>query len=103
MSIVGQKFGKLTVLREVRKGVTLKKIYWDCLCDCRKETNVYGVYLLNGDTKSCGCLKTAKKIGTKKPKSREHYQMGSARYAYKTRYRNKEDTISFEDFIDYLK
>jgi hypothetical protein len=98
MSLVNKKFGRLTVLREVRKGKTLRKIYWDCLCDCGKETNVYGVYLVNGDTKSCGCLKTEKKPGLKKPKSREHYQRGSAKKAYSTSYTNEGDTISFEDF-----
>lgn len=53
IDITGQKFNQLTVLgRGENKG---KKVMWKCLCDCGNETLVYGTYLRNGHTKSCGC------------------------------------------------
>lgn len=30
---------------------------WACKCDCGNNVIVNGVYLRNGDTKSCGCLR----------------------------------------------
>ena len=53
------KFAKLTVLYkngyyERPNGDRLVK--WHCKCDCGNECDVIGSNLLNGDTKSCGCL-----------------------------------------------
>ena len=61
----GQKFGKLTALKEV--GAKNRCITWKCQCDCGKKTIVAGISLRNGNTKSCGCLKIeeSKKRSTK--------------------------------------
>ena len=63
LSLVGQKFGKLTVLNINKR----KKVYCICKCDCGKITQTRKDSLLNGHTKSCGCLQkdTAKKLKTK--------------------------------------
>lgn len=52
--LTGQKFNMLTVksfafIRETHA-------YWNCICDCGKETIVSGSKLIRGITKSCGCL-----------------------------------------------
>lgn len=52
--MIGEKFGKLTVLSEAGKDKHGKKRYL-CLCECGKETTTTGTYLRNGDTNSCGC------------------------------------------------
>ena len=55
-NLVGQKFGRLIVLRQ---GKTIKRqIYWVCQCDCGNQVDVRGVSLTKkkGQTKSCGCL-----------------------------------------------
>jgi len=52
----GWRFGRLTAQRTIgtnRHGVT-----WKCRCDCGKYTNVYVANLINGSTKSCGCLRS---------------------------------------------
>ena len=52
--LVGQRFGRLTVLYLVEangKGVT-----WHCKCDCGNEKDVSSRCLLGGHTKSCGCI-----------------------------------------------
>lgn len=58
-NLVGKHFGLLTVLdynEETKK--------WKCICDCGKTTEVIGYNLKQGNTKSCGHLKSGK--GTKK-------------------------------------
>ena len=54
-NLIGQKFGKLTVLyRTENKG---KQIAWACQCDCGNQISVIGCHLKDGHTKSCGCYK----------------------------------------------
>ena len=52
--LVGQRFGKLTVI-----GVSYEKNYrhyWECICDCGNTRVVEGSYLkTKKDTISCGC------------------------------------------------
>jgi len=55
-NLIGEKFGRLTVI-EIAKRDKNNKIRWKCKCECSKEKIVRSSYLLNGDTKSCGCLK----------------------------------------------
>ena len=53
LNIMGQKFGKLTVLdRDVSKK---NKVWWQCVCDCGKKISVIAGALSFGNTKSCGC------------------------------------------------
>lgn len=55
ISLVGQKFGRLTVIADgPSKNGRSTSI---CVCDCGKlDVVVSNKYLRNGDTKSCGCL-----------------------------------------------
>lgn len=48
--IIGQYFGKLTVLNY------LGNSKWRCLCDCGTMTEVISTHLISGHTQSCGCL-----------------------------------------------
>ena len=61
--LTGKKFGRLTVMKfdkRVKETSKNKKIYykyyWKCKCDCGKKTVVLASNLINGNTKSCGCL-----------------------------------------------
>ena len=54
VDLVGQKFGRLTV---VRPDVVRGKFKWICQCDCGKVLSVYENSLKRGNTKSCGCAK----------------------------------------------
>ena len=51
----GQRFGKLTVLRDSGERYQGNTI-WECRCDCGNITKVRGPSLKDGNTKSCGCL-----------------------------------------------
>lgn len=54
-SLIGKRFGKLTVLSDTNlKNKNGRKIYL-CLCDCGKTKQIVSDYLLKG-TRSCGCL-----------------------------------------------
>ncbi len=57
--ISNQRFGRL-VAKEIDHKLADKngntKYYWKCQCDCGNEIVVVTSSLINGDTKSCGCL-----------------------------------------------
>lgn len=53
--LTGLRFGRLTVV--CRAGSNERgRAMWECLCACGNYVTVVGKLLLNGDTKSCGCL-----------------------------------------------
>jgi hypothetical protein len=55
LNLEGQKFGRMLVLS--RQGLSSSKNrMWLCRCDCGVEKVVIGKCLVNGETKSCGCL-----------------------------------------------
>lgn len=60
--LVGQRFGKLTVL-EWHGTDNHRNATWRCRCDCGRETVVRTNALNMGHAKSCGCW------GKKKPQS----------------------------------
>lgn len=51
-NIEGEKFGKLSAIRAIRKD---GNTYWVCKCDCGNEVIVLRSNLIRGKTKSCGC------------------------------------------------
>lgn len=67
--MIGQKFGRLTVLEECKERKHGGKQY-KCLCDCGNYVNVRKDMLKSGNTKSCGCLQreTASDMAKKKIK-----------------------------------
>lgn len=56
-NIVGEKFGKLTVVAFDKKQGNMSK--WICKCDCGNTKSVRIDHLKNGEIKSCGCLAKA--------------------------------------------
>lgn len=63
-NLTGQRFGNLEVLEFV--GVINHRAVFKCKCDCGNIKTVQGQLLLNGHTKSCGC------ISKEKPNARKH-------------------------------
>lgn len=58
-----ERYGRLTVIREVKK--RNKRGYWECLCDCGKKKIIQIRHLRSGHTKSCGCLSRSNLVGNK--------------------------------------
>ena len=54
---VGNKYGKLTVLKYAGLNKTGQAL-WECKCDCGNNTQVLGINLRNGNSRSCGCIKS---------------------------------------------
>ncbi len=54
--LTGMHFGKLTAI-EIDHISEKHALYWRCGCSCGNECVVLSASLLNGNTKSCGCLK----------------------------------------------
>lgn len=57
--LVGQRFGRLTVLEKTNERLGERKhhVVWKCQCDCGNIAYVTTSNLNHGNTKSCGCLR----------------------------------------------
>ena len=51
--ITGRRFGRLVVIGRNK----LRYNHWSCKCDCGVEKSVFRGHLMDGLTKSCGCMK----------------------------------------------
>lgn len=57
IDISGQRFGRWVVLRRA-KAPRGTNAYWLCGCECGAERVVLGLLLRNGESQSCGCLRS---------------------------------------------
>lgn len=67
--LVGQKFGRLTVIEHINAkdiGKSGTAAYWRCKCECGKETVVRTHDLIHDKIKSCGCYKAEAMRNTKR-------------------------------------
>ena len=55
-NLVGQRFGRLTVLRDSGRRTGKGGIIWECQCDCTNIHYVSTSNLCNGSVRSCKCL-----------------------------------------------
>lgn len=55
LDLTGQRFERWRVLRRAR-GREHGRSYWLCLCLCSRKRIVHGSSLVQGTSKSCGCL-----------------------------------------------
>lgn len=58
LDITGQKYGRLTVIKEVKSNSRHRK--WLCRCECGNTVFPFMYSLRNGSTQSCGCLRKEK-------------------------------------------
>lgn len=66
-SLAGKRFGRLTA---ISLNKTKGRNYWNCKCDCGRDTWVFRGSLTKGNTRSCGCYNaevSASKIGVLNP------------------------------------
>ena len=59
LDLRGLNFGRLTVSDKTERRMSPNKtvkIYWQCTCQCGVNLWVWGPSLVNGNTRSCGCL-----------------------------------------------
>ena len=56
LNLVGQRFGKLVVLKAIDQRTNQQTQIWECKCDCGNICYVTSNHLTQNNTKSCGCL-----------------------------------------------
>lgn len=64
IDLTGQKFGRLTVIKEIEPYIAprgAKWVQWECICDCGKIVHATTETLRRGTTRSCGCLAAEEK------------------------------------------
>ena len=59
-NLIGQHYGRLTVVRKI--GSNRGRARWLCQCECGQQKEVDGNHLMSGATQSCGCLQKEKII-----------------------------------------
>lgn len=58
LEIRGKRFGKLVAITPA--GINRSRlVLWKCVCDCGQEIIVTGANLASGNSKSCGCARSA--------------------------------------------
>ena len=102
--ITGNKYGHLTVIGQGNDIIVcgIKRVAWDCLCDCGNTTTVLGRSLKNGNTKSCKCCDGINRYSTKDHNtydfSNDNYVIGKDIHG-KQFYFDKEDYEKIKDYI----
>jgi hypothetical protein len=66
LKLTGKKFGRLTVQNKNPIRSLYKYIRWDCLCSYGNKVTVCSNSLVNGNTESCGCLRTESMVAVGK-------------------------------------
>lgn len=106
--ISGKIFGKLTVINHCGYDLSLRNSMYLCRCDCGNEKIINRCSIVNGDSKSCGCLKrppAQKKIkenilidenGCWNWKGKIHPS------GYVDLYGSKAHRVSYEAFVDKI-
>jgi len=55
-SLIGKKFGRLTVLHQAPSHPVWRMARWDCICECGTRKTVNGRELKHSKEPSCGCV-----------------------------------------------
>ncbi len=95
---IGQKFGRLTVIsnRVPHPVLGSDSVYFNCKCDCGKQTVVKRRALINGTSKSCGCAQLSADRT-----QQIHRQLYSHLITRSIRL-EMEPNLSYEDFIKLI-
>lgn len=73
--MIGQTFGRWTILRELRRG---RFKYYECRCACGTVREVKANSIRSGKSKSCGCLKQERAKDVIAENSRERLTTNAA-------------------------
>lgn len=96
ISIVGNKYGKLTVVSYA--GTRGTRNYWECLCDCGGRCVVEKGHLRSGHTTSCGCASSRATIGTR---SLKHGSCNTSEYIAWSNMKQRCSDPNYKEFHLY--
>jgi len=91
----GKKFNRLTVISFV--GHKNKKRIWECVCDCGIRVHKIAGDLINGHSKSCGCLRSE----STKINRTTHGMSRTKEYNAWISIRNRCSNCSYRQYKDY--
>lgn len=58
IDLTRNRFGRLSVISQIRERDRHGKVRWNCLCDCGKQKIATTSALSKGSVRSCGCLRS---------------------------------------------
>lgn len=97
------KFGRLTALKFTGRDKH-RHLQWLCCCDCGNITTVSQANLMNGHTKSCGCLKRERKGSKNVSYGTTHWRLRQDKTKPKLCQRCKErpaTELSYDDALGH--
>lgn len=92
MNLIGQKFGRLTVIELLSERAKNGMKIYKCMCDCGNYVNVRYGNLTSGNTKSCGCFNSECSSKRNSTHHKTHTRLYKIYYNMKTRCYNKNAT-----------
>ena len=95
----GQKFGLLTAMYSTERRDHRGSVYWHCVCECGNEIDVAAGALLDGNNRSCGCLKDKNQ---KQIAQRRHLVDGTCVEVLEKRKKRRDNESGFRG-VFYLK
>lgn len=95
----GQKFGLLTAVYPTERRDHRGSVYWHCVCECGNEIDVAAGALLDGNNRSCGCLKDKNQ---KQIAQRRHLVDGTCVEVLEKRKKRRDNESVFRG-VFYLK
>lgn len=90
--LIGQRFGKLVVLRRTFNRYNATR--WKCQCDCGTIVEIRGSYLRTGHSKSCGCWRSDWR--KKRP-----YEWLYNRFVKGAQRVNREVSLTYDEFVEF--
>lgn len=99
LSLIGQRFGRLTVVE--MSSVVNNRTHWNCHCDCGKNKIIIGTKLTSGRINSCGCLRPTHKHGKLSPKW-QGYEDISGNYISRLKKGAKKRNLDYLVTPEYL-
>lgn len=95
----GQKFGLLTAMYPTERRDHRGSVYWHCVCECGNEIDVSAGALMDGNNRSCGCLKDKNQ---KQIAQRRHLVDGTCVEVLEKRKKRRDNASGFRG-VFYLK
>lgn len=95
----GQKFGLLTAMYPTEHRDHRGSVLWHCVCECGNEIDVSAGALLDGNNRSCGCLKDKNQ---KQIAQRRHLVDGTCVEVLEKRKKRRDNESGFRG-VFYLK
>ena len=93
--LTGKKFGRLTVIKRSFPNNKYNHSRWLCRCDCGRTKVVMGSSLIQGNTKSCGCLRIGK---SRLPKGLASLRQTFRKYKQTAKMRSHSFKLTEEQF-----